>query len=323
MTHIRPFDKEKDYPDAVALSNLLWPDRPVTEEKWRQFDENVPSNLHSGRITAEKSGKLIGSALFGQWEDSYHDQKFWLWITVHPEHQRQGAGTALLQSLLQSIAPYDPIEVIVSSYEKEVSRMNFLQKHGFVEFWREGESRLCVETFDPSTLQGAADRVASSSVAIATCAELAGDPERDRKVYELHCAVCDSMPLVFPFTHLPFEEFQQKHLREGSPDSLLDAWFIAVESKTDRYIGLSVLTKPASGEYLYTHLTGVLSEYRNQGIASALKLRTALYAREKNVPEIRTTNAQINTGMLAINEKMGFVKQAARVDFKKEIPERR
>jgi mycothiol synthase len=314
MTNIRPFDKEKDYPDAVAISNLLWPEFPVTEEKWRLFDENVPSNLHSGRITAEKSGKLIGSALFGQWEDSYHDQKFWLWIAVHPEHQHEGAGTALLQSLLESIAPYNPIEVITSSHENEVSRMNFLQKHGFVEFWREGESRLDVEAFDPSVLQGTAERVTSLDIVIHTCAELKRDPELDQKVYELHCTICDAMPLVFPFTHLPFEEFKKAYCPEDN-----DAWFIAIDRSTGKYIGLSALTKPASGDYLYTHLTGTLPEYRGQGIASALKLRTVLYAKEKNVPEIRTTNAQSNKGMLAINEKMGFVRQSARVDFKKEL----
>jgi mycothiol synthase len=325
MIKIRPFDKEKDHPGRVAIFNLLNPDSPSTEEDARREDEARPSRLHFGDFIAEKDGKVVGTGFFGQSEGrDYHPQKFGVWIIILPDYQRQGIGTALYYALLEAMAPHHPIEISVGTYENWDSCVQFLQKLGFVEAWRQVELHLDVAGFDPNILQGTADKVMASGITIRTCADLIGDPERDRKIYELHCRTCDDMPFRNPFIHLSFEDFTKKYLQEDSPNALPDAWFIAIDnsdSANGTYIGLATLTKPSEGDYLYTQTVGVLSPYRGQGIASALKLRTVLYAKEKNVQKIVTTNAQTNRAMLAINEKMGFVKQSAWVDFKKDFAE--
>lgn len=316
MISIRPFDKEKDYPGVVALANTLSPDSPTTEESWRHGDSSMPAHLYWGRFVAENAGELVGYSFYGQWQD--HSQKFWIDVRGHPSHQRQGIGTALYEAVLTAIAPCDPILLKTGAREDRVARVAFLQKQGFVECERFWSSRLAVASFDPEILRGAADRVQASGVTIRTYAELEGDPERDRKVYDLDCLVSRDFPHVDPHVPLPFDEYQRRVIQEN-PHFLPDAWFIAIEKESGSYIGVSLLTKPSLGDYLNTGLTGVLREYRGKGIASALKLRAALYAKEKNVAEIRTNNAQANKEMLAINEKMGFVKQPASIYFAKEL----
>ncbi len=324
MTNIRPFDKERDYPAFAALANdlrLHSPTPPGTEESWRLADCNRPGYEKWGRFVAEKEGEIAGIVAYSQPTNNYHSEKFEVYIGVYPKYQRQGIGTALYQAFSEAIAPHNPIEINADSYDDIPSRIQFWQKQGFVETWQDCDFHLNVASFDPGVLQGAADRVAASGIRIHTYSELKSDSERDRKVYELHCTLCDDIPSTEPFTHLPFEDFKKKYLQEDSPSHLPDACFVAIDGddKSGDYIGLSALIKPGSGDYFYTHLTGVLSEYRGQSIASALKLRTALYAKEKNVPEICTTVSQKNRNMLAINEKMGFVKQPSWIDFKKEV----
>jgi mycothiol synthase len=318
MTNIRPFDKEKDYPAAIAITNIIWSDSSVTEERWRHYDDTYPSRLQGGRFVAEKAGEVVGTILFGQ---SENPQKFWIWMVVHPSHQRQGVGTSLYHTVLEVIAPHNPIEVSTSSREDEVFRMAFLEKLGFVETWRDWESRLNVANFDSSVLQGAADRVAASGITIHTYTELIDDPERDQKLYELDCFIGKDIPYTEPHVPISFEEYKKQNI-EDNLHFLPDASFIAIDnrgSKSGKYVGISTLGKPSADNYLNTGLTGVLREYRGRGIASALKLRAALYAKERNIPEVRTGNAQVNKEMLAINEKMGFVKQPAWISFKKEI----
>jgi mycothiol synthase len=314
---IRPFDKEKDYPALVTFNNTLHSDSISTEEDARREDELRPSHLHFGDFIAEKDGKVVGTGFFGQSERrDYHPQKFGVWINVLPDYQRQGIGTALYDTLMMAIAPYNPIGLDVGAQEDWVSCVQFLQKMGFVEAWRNWESRLNVASFNQSVLQDAVERVATSGITIYTCVELASDPERDRKVYELHREICNDLPLRNQLS-VPFDDFKAKYLQADNPNCLLDAWFIA--TREGHYVGLAALTKPSEGDYLYTHLTGVLPDYRGQGIASALKLRTVLYAKEQNVPEVVTTNAAVNKGIWAINEKMGFVKQRTWISFTKEI----
>jgi GNAT superfamily N-acetyltransferase len=70
---------------------------------------------------------------------------------------------------------------------------------------------------------------------------------------------------------------------------------------------------------LYQGLTGVRREYRGKGVAMALKLKTIEYAQRHGYAVIKTWNESNNVGMLAINEKLGFVRQPAWVTFAKEF----
>lgn len=51
----------------------------------------------------------------------------------------------------------------------------------------------------------------------------------------------------------------------------------------------------------------------------ALKLKTIEYARAHGYDVIKTWNDSSNVGMLAINEKLGFVRQPAWITFVKEF----
>jgi mycothiol synthase len=317
---IRPFDTEKDYTAYVAFSNAAWPEYARTEDEDRHWDNTRPVHTKWGRFMAEQAnGKLVGVAAYRQPTDMYHPQRFSVSIEVAADSQRQGIGTRLYQTILDSIAPYDPIELNANTREDKISGMQFAQKFGFVEVMREWESRLKMADFDASLLQGALDKVIASGIEIYTYQDLAHDPDRDQKLYDLDCAAARDIPSIHAFNEPGFENYKERFLQ--NPTFLPDAWFIAVDNTEgkNKYVGVSVLEKVFIGDYINTGLTGVLAEYRGRGIASALKQRATLYARECNIPEIRTWNAQVNREMLAINEKIGYIKQPAWVEFKKVL----
>jgi mycothiol synthase len=312
---IRPFDTEKDYPAIVALSNTLWPEYEGTEKERRFGDTSKAERVKWGRFVAEQDGKVVGAAGYSHGNHGYHPQKFNIELDVYPDYQRQGIGTRLYQTLLEAIQPYNPIEVATYAREDIASGMGFLRKFGFEEAMREWESRLNMADFDTSLLQGAADKVAASGIEIFSYAELADDPNRDQKLYELDSAIMIDIPSTSEVVEIGMETFLKQYM--NAPNFLSDAYFIAKDG--EKYVGESVLWRVDVGDYLDTGATGVLREYRGRGIASALKLHALLYARKKNIPEVRTWNAQKNKEMLAINEKVGFVKQPAWIEFKKEI----
>jgi GNAT superfamily N-acetyltransferase len=75
-----------------------------------------------------------------------------------------------------------------------------------------------------------------------------------------------------------------------------------------------------ASEYpLFQELTGTLKAYRGLGIATTLKLKGFEWARDNGYTVIRTWSNSFNKPMLALNEKLGFVRQAADIAFKKTL----
>ncbi|MFC4425872.1 GNAT family N-acetyltransferase [Deinococcus navajonensis] len=66
-------------------------------------------------------------------------------------------------------------------------------------------------------------------------------------------------------------------------------------------------------------LTGVLPGWRGQGLALALKLAAARSALARGHTQARTNNHSINRPMLAVNEKLGFVRESATITLRKEV----
>jgi GNAT superfamily N-acetyltransferase len=183
---------------------------------------------------------------------------------------------------------------------------------------RDWESRLDVMNFDFGPYADVEERVRFQGIVIKTMRELESDPQRDRKLYELEETLSLDVPHPEPQTSLGFEFFEDALLK--NPNLLPDAYFVAVDG--DTYVGSSALwASQASGDDLYTGLTGVRREYRRKGIALALKLRDIAYAREHGVKVIKTWNESNNRPMLSINEQLGFVKQPAWVNFTKVLRE--
>jgi GNAT superfamily N-acetyltransferase len=306
---IRPFTPD-DYPTVTALSRAVFPEQPYTEEELRSMDERRDPKCVWGQFVAEEDGSLVGLANYSQSMWMYHPQKFILFLMVHPEYQRRGIGGRLYDRLMETTAPFDPLSLRSNAREDKSDAASFLQKRGFREEMRHWESHLDVNAFNPTPFAEDARRAAEQGIVVKTFPELEGDPDRMQKLYELTTAVGSDVPSPEPHTDIDYEQWLK--FFEG-PNFLPDGIFVAVDG--DKYVGFSNVFASQAENHLHTGLTGVLREYRRRGIAMALKLRAVAYAKERGADVIRTSNESNNRGMLGINERLGFVKQPAWINF--------
>ena len=86
-----------------------------------------------------------------------------------------------------------------------------------------------------------------------------------------------------------------------------------------RYIGVSNLESSGVADRLVVGYTGVDPAFRRQGIALALKLRTIRYAVAHGNPILITSSMSNNRPMIALNERLGFIRQPAWIRFKKDL----
>ncbi len=310
---IRAFD-ERDYDGVVRVSNACFPDQPTTVDEWRYDDVHLDrSRYHLERhVAVDERGEVVSYAGLGHIPWTFHPQKFFVEVRVHPHRRRRGIGTALWERLVVSLRAHDAIAARTQVRADRADGVRFAERHGFQEVMRGWESRLQVAAFDYARFQPALDRVRASGVGITTLtAELARDPGNLRRIYEMDQEIGRDVPLPDRFTPVDFDMFVDHAVR--SPWALNDAYFIAVVDGV--YAGLSALFRPQPGDWLQQGLTGVRWPFRGRGIATALKVTTISYARTHGVREVRTWNEINNAPILAINTKFGFVRQPAWVTY--------
>lgn len=90
----------------------------------------------------ESGDELIGE-LHIAWEKADHDEAngknraYLFALRIHPDHQRQGLGTQLMERALQSIRQKGYTEATIGAYADEPHLRHLYQKWGFTQFVKE------------------------------------------------------------------------------------------------------------------------------------------------------------------------------------------
>jgi hypothetical protein len=172
-----------------------------------------------------------------------------------------------------------------------------------------------VAGFDPVPFEATAARPLAEGIVLRTWPELADVPERERHMWLLAQELVHDVPSPEPRNPVDFDYYVRERL--GHPDFLAEGLFVALDGA--EWVGFTQLWCSQASPKLYTGLTGVKRNHRRRHIALALKLCAIASARAIGVPVIKAWNEQNNRGVLAINERLGFVKQPAWTIFVKAL----
>ncbi len=306
---IRDFGPD-DYERVAEIYRTINPGNPVNAEDIRKSDEHLGKDKHIlERRVALKDNTLVGVCHYSHQPSNFHPQKFFMALHVDPAWQHQGIGTALYERVIEELQRLNAIAVRASTKEDRIASTSFLRNRGFEEVNRSWEYNLAVQEFDPSKFQGYEAKVKEQGIAIATLEEETKDPECYRKLYSLALEVAADLLDV---SRLTLEEFKQMLQR---PDILPKGFFIAKDG--NNYVGLSMLA--SEKQTLHQSVTGVRREYRGRGIATALKLRGIEFAKQYGTNTIKTVNDSSNQPIIAINENLGYKRQAGTIAFEKKL----
>ena len=311
MTAIRPATSA-DYSALATLMTQIRPTVPHTADNLHHADTVRDPQCQHLYLIAEQDTQAVGYALFTQYADLYQPGKFWMQLGVALDFRQRGIGSALFDALLAHLVDYQPRQLLAHVNEPNTVGLAFARDRGFVEYSRRYESVLEVNAFDTEAYQGLFDKLLASNLHFRSVTDLADDPQRDEKLYRLYNAVDGDVPMDDAITPLTIDQWHKQVL--GFPGFHPDGSIIALDK--NRYVALSWLVQYAP-DMLYVDLTGTLPEYRRRGIGTAVKVKGIEYAKRVGIPRIGVTNDINNTGMLALNEGMGFVRKPARIMLKK------
>ncbi|GAA5514110.1 acetyltransferase YpeA [Deinococcus carri] len=302
--------KPGDYPEAAAALSAADPEWPVTPDLLRVWDEAADPDLFLTEAVAEQAGRVVGVGRVGHDDFAFEEWRYWGNLSVHPEARGQGIGSALYAELLARVQSRGAREVrtMLTDQPHHAPGRAFLERRGFRVAWERYESRLNTREVDLNAFDGLLADVAADGVELRSVADLAADPERNRRLWELDWLLFQDVPMGNTLTRRPFEAWVKQELED--PTFAPELSFVALrpgldDPLTGPYVGYSTLGRNPAGFY-YIGMTGVRREDRGRGIAKALKVAAMRALAAAGGGEIRTFNDPPNVAMLGMNQSLGF-----------------
>ncbi len=311
--NIRPAQYPSDYASLSAVMNAASPAWPRTASELEYNDQHQNPEHHLVRFVATNTDAVLGFAAVGHDSFSFSPDKYFLRIYVQPEFTRQGVGTMLLQTATEHVKTRQATLLQAMVNSDEPAGVAFAEKHGYKEWWRRTELRLHVNSFDATNFLHLENILQSHNIQIQTYDQLAHDPLRDHKIWQLDWELMQDVPFGTVVTQTPLAQFQAEELHK--PSFLPAGCFIATHN--DDYIGFTSIH--LAGNHLGIGMTGVQKQYRGLGLATLLKVRGIQFAQALGKTEIRTHNDAANTAMLSINTKLGFVRKCDLIRLEKHL----
>ena len=313
---LRDFRLE-DIPASVDIGNRTWPDDPSTVEEEEYHEKTYPQENPRLRLVVENAeGKFIGVGVCLRPFWMRAPGVYFMWIMLDPDWQRRGLGQALLPRLEAYGRAQGAEKLWTGCREYQAYTIRFLEKAGFHNFGLRFEAVLDLNTFDEGPFVKAIDRAKQAGFEFTNLiTERAINPAADVLLYELDAETRAEVPWPGGArSEMTYEQFRQRYF--DAPDA--DPGGILIAKHQGRYAGLTNVRFRKDG-MAHTMMTGVRREYRRQGVALALKLLSFRLIKERGYRQTLTNNDTANPPILLLNERLGYQKRPADLQWEKKL----
>ena len=310
----------EDFAAIVAIWKALdiaWPERAASVAALEEADARRSPSRLCRRWLAELKGEAVGFLSCVETEAYNGRRAFSVNLAVLPAFRRRGAGTGLLRRLEAGLGELAGGLLCADGYTVRPEGMRFLERHGFRETWRETPVVLDVAGADTSALPALLASLEARGFRLRSLAELAGDPGRDRKLYELYDAAKRQVPTEegYVWERQDFEEWRSEQIED--PSTLLEAYLVVLRGED--YVGLKEVGMLRDSGAMQCGLMAVLPAFQRQGLALAMQLRTVEYAKARGCARLKSCTATLNRPMLELYDKVGYRRLYEWAQYQREI----
>jgi len=275
-------ETDADIEAMLTVWSLVTPDAPSSPETVRF---NLETNPRLVYLIARLGDEAVARAFLEPWAEFA-----WGDVAVVPEHRRHGIGSALLAEISMLAIESGKDSIQGEARESDAEARAFLERRGFVQVG--AEKALVLELDDLDTPTAAPP----DGVRIVSRVE---EPDRLDEMYAVAIQGSEDIP-----GESGVQSFGQWRTHEiDKPNRRPELCFLALAG--DEVVGYAALQ--AFGEKAFHGLTVTRRDWRQRGVATALKCAEIAAAKEAGFERLFTESEERNEPMRRLNEKLGFV----------------
>lgn len=316
MFHLRPIDPDVDFERIAELMRLVLPNytAQMLEDEWRAKD----GSLNYYTLGCDEAGRIAGVSLI-YCRSVGQSNAYRIVVIVDPAERRLGLGSLLYEEAQRFTLDRGGENHSAFVWDNCEAGIRFAEKRGFTYVHSHFTSRLDVAGFDEGCFVGVIERVQAQGITFATLADFGDTEEARRKDFEINNrSSAPAFEREGPVSAWEsFDEFRKSVCE--SKWYRADGQIVAIDDASGEWVGLCAIGFNADGVTAFNAYTGVDPRYRRRGIALGLKLLGVRCVRRHGCTTLHTNNDTRNAPMLAINDRMGYVRQGAMMWFEKSL----
>ena len=290
----------------VSLQDVLWP------YPWKNWESVEMCRYDAALIPLKCKAQLDFIRYEGQvvgWGATHHDQ--WGFdpnlldstLAIPQEDKYLDSAEQYLEHQIKRARKMKVKIFRAWSYTGSNWYKDFYQRNGFEISLLEYISEINLDKFFIEDFKSSVSRFKKSTYVISNLQELKKlNADWETKLFDLYERVEQDVPIDLVLD-LDFDFWKS---------SIFCPWFkeedVYIVVDGDKWVALSTYARSLrSNDKISTGLTGVLPEYRRQGICSAVKINALLDLKKKGFKKVFTGNEE-NNPMFQINLMLGFKK---------------
>ena len=256
-------------------------------------------------LARDETGKVAGFGCVAQYPGIERGREK-LTVVVDPGHRGRGAGTALLAALEHKARESGATTLYAEIRDDDAAGLAYCERRGFTRAMQVYQSRLDLSAFDAAPFAGLVEALEAEGFRFFRLKSNRSE-QNDRKAYMTAKETHEDIP-GSPEGQPPFETWCKIVLDSNwfPPEGVLVA-DDTTQPEIDRFAGFAILEVMPGGKAIYNRFTGTARAYRGRRVGLALKLLAVDAARELGGTYLFTDNNDINTPIVEMNRKLGYV----------------
>lgn len=292
-----------DAPAAAGLFALVTPEFVTSAEGTRHHMLSSPPEAQHRWWCAEHAGELVGWTSVGLVVETSVEGAGWIGVTVHPEHRKQGIGTALAE-LAEKHALGSGVRRLHVRSRPDDATTSFARRRGYEQT---GSNDILI-VYPRSVL--APD--APPGVELLPISAFESDPS---PIHSVQTVSMLDEPGELTYDEIPLDRWLEDFWNHPLLDR--DASVVAVAGGVPAAVTF-IQTDRGTGRGTNSG-TGTLPEYRGRGLATLAKRASLSRAAELEITAVYTGNDVTNAPMQAINRKLGYSPCSTMLNWAKDL----